>query len=859
MKQKLLLKGILFSLLSVFLLSPVNAQTTTIFKRLSVIQPRAADPEGYGNLVVGNVIGGSGPDQIFAVSGELNLGGIIPRIYEFQYNSSTNTIDSVWASVPPLSDQNTWCPLTIADLDGDGKMEVVWGPINAGQTNPIRLLDYEAKVTDGSSPEMGLPNGAGGDSANASWTMTDSLNYNSRPFRWVTADLYNNGKQELVFCTRAGGYVFGVISVNNIPNSSGDTHAVWKMDTSGIGLNMAIGTSYKDVAVIDSTIYLINLSGDMQPVRYANGTFTVGKLYPGLLPGGDWKSAQVADLDGNGKAIIVASWSNPNIYLLQPAGDSLTVTQIASFASLGVTSHLGGSAMGDFNGDGHMDFAFGSRTGYSTPEAGIYVLYYNGGDITSSASYSTAIADSGLATGDQWDIVSSGKIDGNAATDEIVYSGIDRSGVPAPIGVLNSMNVDSLTTISEAVKDADNNYVPDDSGATVKVIGIINSGNDQGTNYCSYSFQDGSRGLKIFGNKSFGTNFKLGDRVLVKGVISQYNGLNEIAPTSVTLLDSMRTITPPKLTIESLMNNPEAYESVLIELDGVAKTKGSGAWPTSNANASMEVWDGHDSLAMFIDKDFHLDTAAAPVFPVNVQGVISQYTSSKPANSGYEIHPSWYSQFTQNVAVPPSPYFALVSPADSSVISITDSTSSWTAKWNRTIDLNGDAISYAFNILPSTVIPVSGGDTSFTITAATALQLMAGADTVTIKWTVLAKGKETTLSASVDTFTVTFINAIVTGIKQGGNVPTHFYVNQNYPNPFNPTTTISFGLPRSQNVDLRVYNILGQQVAVLINNETRSAGDYHVTFNAMNLASGTYIYTLRSGDKLYTKKMLLLK
>jgi Secretion system C-terminal sorting domain len=82
---------------------------------------------------------------------------------------------------------------------------------------------------------------------------------------------------------------------------------------------------------------------------------------------------------------------------------------------------------------------------------------------------------------------------------------------------------------------------------------------------------------------------------------------------------------------------------------------------------------------------------------------------------------------------------------------------------------------------------------------------------------------------------------------------------QNYPNPFNPTTTIKFDLPQAARVSLIVYNILGQKVMTLVNNETLSAGIHSVPFNGINLASGTYIYRLQTDKYVQIRKMILLK
>ncbi len=90
-------------------------------------------------------------------------------------------------------------------------------------------------------------------------------------------------------------------------------------------------------------------------------------------------------------------------------------------------------------------------------------------------------------------------------------------------------------------------------------------------------------------------------------------------------------------------------------------------------------------------------------------------------------------------------------------------------------------------------------------------------------------------------------------------VPNEFYLSQNYPNPFNPTTTIQFGLNKQTNVSLKIYDILGREVATLIRNEVKSAGTYEVTFDASVMASGTYIYKLTANNQTVSKKMNLIK
>ncbi len=102
-------------------------------------------------------------------------------------------------------------------------------------------------------------------------------------------------------------------------------------------------------------------------------------------------------------------------------------------------------------------------------------------------------------------------------------------------------------------------------------------------------------------------------------------------------------------------------------------------------------------------------------------------------------------------------------------------------------------------------------------------------------------------------------SAIVTGVNgKPSSVVSSYKLEQNYPNPFNPSTKITFELAKTEKVRLAVYNLLGEQVAVLVNG-TRNAGSQTITFDAKNFASGVYFYKLEAGSTVLTKKMMLLK
>lgn len=104
-----------------------------------------------------------------------------------------------------------------------------------------------------------------------------------------------------------------------------------------------------------------------------------------------------------------------------------------------------------------------------------------------------------------------------------------------------------------------------------------------------------------------------------------------------------------------------------------------------------------------------------------------------------------------------------------------------------------------------------------------------------------------------ETVNVTLVTASETEGK-----PTEFALEQNYPNPFNPATNINYSVPQASKVNIEVYNLMGQRVAVLVN-EVKAAGNYTVTFDASSVSSGVYIYRIQAENFISTKRMTLIK
>jgi hypothetical protein len=104
------------------------------------------------------------------------------------------------------------------------------------------------------------------------------------------------------------------------------------------------------------------------------------------------------------------------------------------------------------------------------------------------------------------------------------------------------------------------------------------------------------------------------------------------------------------------------------------------------------------------------------------------------------------------------------------------------------------------------------------------------------------------------------LSEIITGIEKNlSEIPAQFGLGQNYPNPFNPTTTIGYTLAKNSKVLLKVYDLLGREVATLVNGEMKGGVLHKVSFDGSRFVSGIYFYRLQAGNYIETRKLVLLK
>ncbi len=835
-----------------------------------------------------------------------DLAIIDQTMYLFSSNGEVRTITNDGTNYTVSGERQaypgwSWLSANTIDIDGDGNLEVVTGDYSSGGTASVWVLVPDAdslvghKVADFSAnTSTRITNVRVGD-INADGLVDFVVGFRGTDEVYRVA--YNGGDITLeasyttslldkgVLGTDGIGQL-DMITVANIDGAGGD-EVLYTGVPRSIPSNtqpLTIG-SYSDTLKADATrrwdmvvangaAHFFNGSGNLQSVYHDGNGYKLTKTQPGLV-NGSFLSASAIDVDGDGtEEIIQGNWFDAKVNMLKWINGAWIAYEIANFADVG-GNRLNGGSVGDIDGDGNVDFVTGSRQ--SVPNGQIYRVEYTGGDVMDAANWKGDVIDFGM--NDlfvQYEVINIANLDDDDDLEVLYTSDYARgdnsaSDAPFPIVILDLQKVES-ESIANVKIDTDGDRIPDRIGEQVVTMGIVTSLNFSSSGYLA-TIQDESAAIHLWSSGDTTSNYNIGDRVQVSGEVAQFRGLTEIYTTAADIL-FLGTATAPDpmvVTIAELQADPEKYESMLLKINAI--TLSGGTWPAEGSNANLDMTDGYLETRVRIDKDLDIDGQAEPVWPVNAIVIGAQYSSSSSTvDNGYQYFPRMYSDIEQNVAAPPSPYFFFddeTAAKDGGEYEITNVDEDYSLAWHPSVDLNGEALIYQVvgindgneilldpsdNGAVDTVYTQTGQDVIDLILANSSDNMLEISYTI---WTVSSNPAEGIIS-SVDTITVTFKD-MVTDMNDRNIIPKEFFVDQNYPNPFNPTTTISFGLPTQAEVNLIIYDILGREVARLVNSEVMNAGVHKYTFDASRLASGTYIYRLQADKKVEVKKMLLLK
>ncbi|GIV58353.1 MAG: hypothetical protein KatS3mg042_1266 [Rhodothermaceae bacterium] len=247
----------------------------------------------------------------------------------------------------------------------------------------------------------------------------------------------------------------------------------------------------------------------------------------------------------------------------------------------------------------------------------------------------------------------------NTATGTVTLAGLTTPSPSAPddtgrytfeVATGDNGSVTPLDTSPEAfvivplaaLRDVDADGVAVDLGETVAIEGTatVGSGTFDGDNLLVY-VQDATGGMALF-HASLNPPIVAGNVYVVKGSVTQFNGLTEIEPgTEADVIDlgPGAPVVPDTLTLAALLAAPETYEGSLLTIQNVSLVEGT--WPAEGSSANLTITDdgGTTTLTLRIDSDTNLDGSPEPSFPLNLTGVLGQFDNASPLTEGYQILP----------------------------------------------------------------------------------------------------------------------------------------------------------------------------------------------------------------------------
>ncbi|MCH8305687.1 MAG: lamin tail domain-containing protein [Candidatus Marinimicrobia bacterium] len=403
-------------------------------------------------------------------------------------------------------------------------------------------------------------------------------------------------------------------------------------------------------------------------------------------------------------------------------------------------------------------------------------------------------------------------------------------------------------SIADMEVDADGDFQPDRLGQMVRIHGVISTPNLQTSNTSHY-LDDGTAGTDMF---YFGqdSTFYMGDSVSIEGVVAYFAGVSEIIPvggSAVTWLAFDAEIRVQEVAV-NVINDVvgEDVEGEIVFLEEPVWQVDEAQWPSGISSLDLWITNGPDTVKMRLDSDIGLGGDPRPCGEFYLTGVVSQFPSNNPPNDNYSVIPRGFEDMVLLDA-------AVITSIDDlgSEIEITFSASARDSA--NADDPLTEYVAWAFyddDSEDSLGLVTADNSAEYTLTATDPAQhahiiVIANSEAGCGLWSEIYEYDD------------------IVAVGDEKVIPETYDLSANYPNPFNPTTKINYQLKENTQVKIVVFNLLGEQVATLVDGE-QTAGVYITEWNGLSdsrkvLASGIYFYRMTAGDFTKTNKMILLK
>jgi len=777
-------------------------------------------------------INGDGKPDIAVVNANDNTLGIFINTTATSASTASFSVQTVFTvGASPTS-------VAIADVNSDGKPDIV---VTNGNDNTVSVL------------------------LNNTSTGTSTLNFSAQtvfavginPTYVVLADLNNDGKPDIITSNQGSNTVS--VLINTTSTGASGASFLTKSDIAAGSRPYTVTTA--DVND-DGKPDIISANLGSNTVSVLLNTTSTGASAPTFadsynLPTGSGPySVVTSDIDGNGKPdIVVTNLFDNTVSVLLNSTSKGAVS--LSFAAQSVFATAGNSpysvATADINSDGQQDIII-----VNIAKNTVSVLLNETGSAPTFSSYIDFKAGNSPYAVSNVDLNNDGKLD------LVVTNLFDNT-----VSVILNTTSDKGSTVtyasqtvfptgtgpySFAIKDLNNDGKPDiiAANANDNTVSVLLNTTSTGASTPTFTSQavfptgDGPYSVSI-------TDVNVDGKPDI--VVSNFFD-NTV---SVLLNTTSAGATIPTFAYQTVFpadNGPYSVTTADVNGDGkpdvitanfantvsvlLNKTLTGAATPTYTSKTDFTVGAKPYSIAAAdINGDGKPDIITANLNGNSISVLLNTTSTG-------ELTPAFSSKVDVTTGVNP----VYVSAADINGDSKPDIV---------TANFGSNSVSVLMN-----TTPVGASAPTF---SSTDLKAEIGPTNVSIA-DVNNDGKQDIVSVNNDSNTISiFLNSVtITSAKEEHNQkPANFELSQNYPNPFNPTTNIKYSIAKSGIVTLKVYNLLGQEVATLVN-QVQSPGNYNVIFNAADLSSGVYMYRIwesipsgQSGNFSITKKMILLK